>query len=184
MRISDWSSDVCSSDLPALLALVIVYGTFRWVWRAELDHTAVPPPDAPPLAEIDRWQIAKGLAATLLLVALFATPEPREVGALAIAAALLASRKLGSRAMIGAVDWHLLLLFACLFTVTAALAGTGLAAEGLAWLADHGLLPDKLALLAPLTLLMSNTIGNVPAVILLMTVWPTPPEGALSIGRA
>src|SRR3546814_11279781 len=26
---------------------------------------------------------------------------------------------------------------------------------------------------------MSNTIGNVPAVILLMTVWPTPPEGAL-----
>src|SRR3546814_1804254 len=106
MRISDWSSDVCSSDLPALLALVIVYGTVRWVWRAELDHTAVPPPDAPPLAEIDRWQIAKGLAATLLLVALFATPEPREVGALAIAAALLASRKLGSRAMIGAVDWQ------------------------------------------------------------------------------
>src|SRR3546814_19883359 len=26
---------------------------------------------------------------------------------------------------------------------------------------------------------MSNTIGNVPAVILLMTVWPPPPEGAL-----
>src|SRR3546814_20084173 len=110
MRISDWSSDVCSSDLgqrggldfwhfvavcgvPALLALVIVYGTVRWVWRAELDHTAVPPPDAPPLAEIVRWQIAKGLAATLLLVALFATPEPREVGVLAIPAALAATRQ-------------------------------------------------------------------------------------------
>ena len=34
--------------------------------------------------------------------------------------------------MIGAVDWHLLLLFACLFGVTAAFAKTGLAQDGIA----------------------------------------------------
>ena len=32
-------------------------------------------------------------------------------------------------------------------------------------LAAHGLLPDRVALLAPVALLLSNTIGNVPAVV-------------------
>jgi Na+/H+ antiporter NhaD/arsenite permease-like protein len=36
-----------------------------------------------------------------------------------------------------------------------------------------------LTLLTPLTLLMSNTIGNVPSVILILQVWPNPPKGAL-----
>ena len=40
-------------------------------------------------------------------------------------------------------------------------------------------MPDNLAVLTPLTLLMSNTIGNVPSVILLLQVWPDPPQGAL-----
>ena len=73
---------------------------------------------------------------------------------------------MSSRETIGAVDWHLLLLFACLFGVTAAFAKTGLAQEGLDWLAAQGLLPDRLVVMAPLTLAASNTIGNVPAVIL------------------
>jgi Na+/H+ antiporter NhaD/arsenite permease-like protein len=42
------------------------------------------------------------------------------------------------------------LLFACLFTVTAAFAGTSLAADGLAWLGARALLPDNIAVLAPL----------------------------------
>ena len=46
-------------------------------------------------------------------------------------------------------------------------------------LEEHGLMPDNLAVLAPLTLLMSNTIGNVPSVILLLQIWPDPPRGAL-----
>jgi len=40
-------------------------------------------------------------------------------------------------------------------------------------------MPDNLALLTPLTLLMSNTIGNVPSVILLLQIWPNPPQGPL-----
>jgi Na+/H+ antiporter NhaD/arsenite permease-like protein len=32
--------------------------------------------------------------------------------------------------------------------------------------------------LAPLTLFMSNVFGNVPSVILLLQIWPNPPEGA------
>lgn len=162
---------------PALLGLVIVYVVVRRQWAAELAvaPAAVPSPSPPP----DRWQTAKGAAAALALVALFSSELPREIGALVIAALLLASRRLASRDMIGAVDWHLLLLFACLFVVTGAFAATGLAAEGVAWLSSQALLPERLSVMAPLMLAASNGIGNVPAVMLLLSVWPQPSPGAL-----
>jgi Na+/H+ antiporter NhaD/arsenite permease-like protein len=168
--------------VPAAVAMVLVWATVRHVWRDAL--TAPPaPPAAPPPPAVDRWQIGKGLLATLLLVILFATPLPREVGALALAALLLASRRMASRDMLGAVDWHLLLLFSCLFTVTAAFAATGVAQQAMAWLEAHRLLPGTLAVLAPLSLALSNGIGNVPAVVLITAVWPQAPEGAM-IGLA
>ena len=73
-----------------------------------------------------------------------------------------------SRNMIGAVDWHLLLLFVCLFGVTDAFAKTGVAQDGLVWLEQMGLLPQRLNVMMPATLVSSNTIGNVPSVILLI----------------
>jgi len=100
-------------------------------------------------------------------------------GALVIAGLLLLSRKLSSRDMVGAVDWHLLLLFACLFTVTAAFASTGYTEAAFRWAEAQGYLPNRLSVLAPLSLAMSNTVGNVPAVILLLTVWPSPSPQAL-----
>ena len=60
---------------------------------------------------------------------LFATPLPREIGALIIAALLLANRKITSRTMIATVDWPLLLLVACLFAITGALNQAGVAAQ-------------------------------------------------------
>lgn len=164
--------------VPALLSLPVVFVVIRLVWARSLTRPE-PPRDLPPPAVVDRWQMAKAVTATALLVILFFTPEPREIGALAIAALLLASRRLPSREMIGGVDWHLLLLFACLFAVTAAFADTGLPERALGWLAERELLPDRLSVLTPLALAMSNSIGNVPAVILLLTVWPDPPTGAL-----
>ncbi|MBX6320703.1 MAG: anion transporter [Rhodospirillaceae bacterium] len=167
---------------PAAAGLLIVFAAVWLVWRPVLTRVDPALAGAHALAgggTADRLQIAKGTVATLVLIALFATPVPREVGAMAVAAALLISRKLATREMLGAVDWHLLLLFMCLFAVTGTFAETGLAANGLAWLAAHGVLPDRLAVLAPLSLAMSNGIGNVPSVILLLQIWPAPPEGAL-----
>ncbi len=162
---------------PALLSLALVYGVVRWQWRHALVMPApepVPAPAKPP----NVWQTAKGVVALLGLAALFATPLPRDIGALVIAAVLLASRRMASRDMIGAVDWHLLLLIACLFIVTQSFAAVGLATDGLAWLLERQLLPDNLAVMTPLLVLLSNSIGNVPAVILMLSVWPHPPAGA------
>jgi len=165
-----WSFlSVCAP--PALIALVVVYSAVALAWHREL-KAATPPGEQFDPPALDRWQLLKAAIGTAALILLFATPLPRDIGALVIAALLLLSRRLHSRDVIGAVDWPLLLLFACLFVITHAFAETGLAQDAVTYLARHGLLPDSLAVLAPLSLIASNTIGNVPFVVLLLSVWP------------
>jgi Na+/H+ antiporter NhaD/arsenite permease-like protein len=163
---------------PALAALALSWACVaalqRGRWRTE---SRAPLPDAPLFA--NGVQLAKGAVATAALIALFSTGVPREVSALLIAGALIVNRRISSRAMLAEVDWNLLLLFICLFAVTGAFAETSAARSAFAWLADRGLLPDRLAALAPLALVASNTIGNVPAVVLLLKVWPDPPQQAM-----
>lgn len=174
----DFQAYVAYALPPTIACLAITYVAVTATWR--LAPAAGTAPDETPPPQIDRFQLAKGIAAIAVLIALFLTPLPRELAALAVAGALLMSRKLSSRAMIGAVDWQLLLLFVCLFGVTAAFAGTGLSQDGLSWLAAQGLVPDRLAVLTPLTLAASNTIGNVPAVILFIQLVPDLSQGALT----
>ena len=166
---------VCS--LPALAALLVTFAVVWLVWREAL---AVPAAAAAAASQpLDRWQFGKAVLAGLVLVGLFATPVPRELAALVVAAALLVSRRLSRREMISAVDWHLILLFACLFLVNAALAGTGLPAQVLDSAAGAGLLPDRLTVLTAFSVAASNTIGNVPAVVMLLSLWPHASAGVL-----
>ena len=170
---------------PALACMAVVYAVVALQWRGRwTDGASAPIPGAAAEAAAvpifgNRWQFLKAVAATVVLLALFLTPVPREIGALAIAALLLASRKVASRDMIEAVDWNLLLLFVGLFMVTGALGATPVANGAVEALSGRHLLPDRLTVLAPLSLVMSNTIGNVPSVILLLKLWPAPPAGAL-----
>jgi len=163
---------------PVIVSLAFVYGAVALTWKSSLAASSSDTPSAP--VTLDRFQTAKGLIAIAALIVLFLTPLPRELGALAVAGVLLLSRRLSSREMIGAVDWHLLLLFTCLFGVTAAFAETGLAQEGLQGLAEAGFLPQSLSVMLPVTLASSNTIGNVPAVILILKLLPGLPDGVLS----
>src|SRR5262245_20821744 len=167
---------------PALAALVVVFVAVRLAWARALAAPAagiVGVSNNLPPAALDRRQTAKAFGATLVLLALFATPVPRELAALAVAGVLLTSRRYATRDMLASVDWPLLLLFTGLFVVNAALAETGKPADALAALAHAGVLPDRLAIMAPLMLVLSNTIGNVPAVVMLLGVAPGMPAGAL-----
>jgi Na+/H+ antiporter NhaD/arsenite permease-like protein len=160
-----------------LVSLAIVYGVVAWHWRAALAHEAAPHHGAVP--QPDRWQTGKGVLAAIVLVALFTTSVPRDLAALVVAAVLLVNRRVASRDMIARVDWGLLLLFACLFLVTGAFSSLGLAGQAMDWLGHRGVLPESLAVMAPLMLLLGNTISNVPAVMLILSVWHNPPEGAM-----
>jgi len=159
--------------VPAVVALCAVFAVIWFRWRGRMANVEALPADLPevPIHPHDRIQSLKGIVAVVALLVCFMTPIRPENGGLLIAALLLASRKLTSRAMIAAVDWPLLLLFACLFAVTGALRDTGIPYQIIASLRSHGLMPENLALLTPLTLLMSNTIGNVPSVILILQTW-------------
>jgi Na+/H+ antiporter NhaD/arsenite permease-like protein len=171
-----------AGGLPALVSLGIVFATVWFVWRDRMSASVLAVTREVPDVVFhphDRNQTLKGIVALLSLLLLFAADVPRVVGALVIAAILLANRKFTSRTMIAAVDWPLLLLFACLFGVAGSLAKSGLIWPLVDRLQGAGLMPESLAVLTPLTLLMSNTIGNVPATILLVQIWPSPPQGAL-----
>ncbi len=166
--------------VPALLGLATVFAVTWFLWHDRME-APVPEGGVPevPRHPHDRQQTWKGLAGMALLLMLFASPLPREVGGLLIAAALLTNRRFTNRIMIAALDWPLLLLLVCMFAITGALADTGVPFAMISWLGDHGMLPTNLFVLTPFTLLTSNTFGNTPTAILLLQIWPNPPKGPL-----
>jgi Na+/H+ antiporter NhaD/arsenite permease-like protein len=168
--------------VPAMFSLVVVFAVVWLQWHTRITRTVLAATlDRPQVTvhPLDRNQVIKGVVALLALLVLFATPLPREIGALIIAAVLLANRKITSRTMIAAVDWPLLLLVSCLFAITGSLNHAGIAAPLLEYLTDHGLLPASLALLTPFSVVTSNAIGGVPASMLFLQLWPAAPSGAL-----
>lgn len=118
---------------------------------------------------LNRWQSAKGLAIAGALIAVFLlTDVPRDVAALTGAGLLLMSRKMHSTHTLGLVDWELLILFIGLFVVNGALQHTGVTQQAIDALAAHGVVLSDPANLFIGTLLLSNVVSNVPAVMLLL----------------
>jgi len=163
--------------VPALMALLCVQAVVMTVWRGRWTLPQAAP--MPPMPPLDRRALSKAGLAVLALLVLFATPWDHSSGVLAVAGALLISRRQSTRSMLALVDWPLLLLFAGLFVVTEALVLTDLPAVAVRYLAEAGLGPQHLGVLLPVTLAGSNGIGNVPLVILLLAVWPSLSAGTL-----
>lgn len=167
---------------PVLLGLAATWGVIAWQargrWRTVL---ADPPPERrQDVAPYDRWQSAKGLAiASALLTVFIFSDMPREIAALTGAGLLLTSRKLHSTKMLGLVDWELLILFIGLFVVNHALAQTGLTAAAVRTLADAGVPLADPGPLFVATLLLSNVVSNVPAVMLLLPAATEPFSGPM-----
>lgn len=164
--------------IPALLGLAVVWAVLvrygRGNWHLP---TPLPELDAP---EFDSWQTGKGLIILTLLTAAFLfAPWPREVVALGAAALLLTSRRMASRNILGLVDWQLLVLFIALFVVTHALAASGMLASALQALAAAGLDLSAPATLFATTVVLSNLVSNVPAVMLLLPAAEHPLAGPI-----
>jgi len=170
----DFTAFLLACGVPALIGLLIVYGVigFGPMTRAAFD----PVPNGSALDEgtaiiLDRLMLIKAVAATLAVIAIFIFVEDRALWSLLIVAVLLLSRRLGTDQVLGRVDWHLLALFCGLFIVTGAMAGDDAIA---AFFRDalSGLRIDNPAVLATLSLAGSNTIGNVPLVMMLLSLGP------------
>jgi Na+/H+ antiporter NhaD/arsenite permease-like protein len=164
---------------PVLLGLLVIWALIAWQsrgrWAApesDAAHPAALERREEDQAPLDLWQTVKGLAVTAALVAvfLFVPAWPRDVAALTGAGLLLMSRKLHSNKMLGLVDWELLILFIGLFVVNRALQQTGVVAGIVANLSGAGVNLDQTGPLFVATLVLSNVVSNVPAVMLLLPV--------------
>jgi len=155
------------AGIPAAIGMGVVWLVIRGVYQSRWQlETPVPRVDGAPY---DRWQTMKGCAVVVAVMAAFLfTGWPRELVALAAAGALLMSRRMASRDMLGLVDWQLLVLFAGLFIVNAAMAQSGHLATAFDTLRASGIDVARPATLFGVTVLLSNLVSNVPAVMLLL----------------
>jgi Na+/H+ antiporter NhaD/arsenite permease-like protein len=156
---------------PAAVALLLSYLLLCLFFRKDFnrrqearDETAI----LQPLPRFDRWQSAKGLIVVGLLMALFLTPIPREMSAIAAAGILLCSRRMKSRDMLQLVDWHLITLFCALFVMVHGIETTGLPGTLLATLRSARVDLHDLFTLSGVSVLLSNLVSNVPATMLLI----------------
>jgi Na+/H+ antiporter NhaD/arsenite permease-like protein len=164
------------AGVPAVVGLALVWGVIAWQYRGDwLSDQAVSHVAA---TELNRWQTTKGLIVVSVLMGAFLfAPWPREIVALAAAGVLLLSRRMNTRRMLGQVDWQLLVLFAGLFVVNHALAQTGALQRGWQWLGAAGVDVSRPSWLFVSTVVLSNLVSNVPAVMLLLPQATSHPLG-------
>jgi Na+/H+ antiporter NhaD/arsenite permease-like protein len=159
--------------LPVVLGLLALWALLAWtVHRGvllvdpEANQLAAMTAEAP---RFDAWQTFKGLFVALALVGVFLfTDWPRDVASLVAAGFLLLSQRFHSSKVMGLIDWPLLILFMGLFVVNHALQDTGLVQQALDGLAAKGLHFSEPGVLFGATLVLSNLVSNVPAVMLLL----------------
>ncbi|MFO1332793.1 MAG: SLC13 family permease [Rubrivivax sp.] len=167
----DFGAYLLEAAVPVVLGLVLLWLLLLPSLRQAPQPAPAPQP-VPPAGDdlpFDRWQTAKGLAVAAALVAVFLfTGWPHDVAALVGAGALLLSQRFHSSRVMGLIDWELLILFFGLFIVNGALERTGLTAQAVQALADAGVRLGDPAPLFAATLLLSNLVSNVPAVMLLL----------------
>lgn len=154
---------------PAALEPHSLHGSGESIDRAERETGRVSDHVTNAGPPFDRWHTAKGLVlAAALLLAFFFTGLPREGVALAAAGIILLSRRFHTRALLGLVDWELLVLFAGLFIVNGTLLESGLMSDAQQWLAGRGIDAAEPATLFLITPVLSIAVSNVPAVMLLL----------------
>ncbi len=159
---------LAAASVPSVLGLFLTWAVivrlhrFRWEKETVLSAASQAP-------AFDRWESSKGGAVLLVLVVAFLfAPVPRELVAMAGAGLLLCSRKMRSREFLALVDWQLLVLFVALFVVNRVMVTSGNLERMMGGIAGTGLDVSHPAWLFGLTVVLSNLVSNVPAVMLLL----------------
>ena len=132
-------------------------------------RSAPGPTSAPePPARARRRDLALPLLTLAAVIVAFFAGARLSVATLAAAAFLITAARRDAAATFARIDWPLLVFFAGLFVVVAALRDTGLVADAWAWAAPHLGLGDApgLAGFTAFAAVGSNVVSNVPMVLL------------------
>src|SRR5208282_2401989 len=159
------------SIAPVLFALGCAYAIIWMLSRKTLQRAAFPPTSAQhAYRPFDRGHTVKGLVILAIVIALFFSPLPKEIVALAAAGIHIASRKFRTEELLGLVDWPILVLFMGLFVIAGAFQTTGYGEQAVRWFASNGLNLQSLPMLAVVTAVLSNLLNNSAAAMLLLNV--------------
>ena len=159
-----------AAALPSLLSLVPVWAVIVVLYRGRWDLPAGDAVEGPPPAvPLDRVETAKAAIVTVAVVAAFCLASwPRDLVALGAGALLLLNRRIASADVMKHVDGNLFILLGGLFVVNAALAATGLPQHAIGQIRAWGLdLQHPLSLFVAMGVL-SDIVGNNPAVLLIL----------------
>lgn len=172
--------------LPALLSLPLVWGIVAFLYRNRWQQAGQGTDAAPPVPPqpLDRVETAKaGLVTLAVMLAFVLTDWPHDMVALGAAAVMLVNRTVSSRDVLKAVDGNLLLLLMGLFVVNAAFAATGLPQKAITGLSAAGIDLTHAPVLYGVVSVLSNILGNNPAVMLLAPFVTQAPD-AQALGAA
>jgi len=158
--------------LPSVLALPVVWAVvallYRGRWRLAAAAAPAGAAQGAGAAAVNWRETAKAAAVTLGVVGAFMlTDWPKELVALGGASLLLVNRRIASSDVLARVDGDLLLMLMGLFVVNAALAATGLPQALLGAMRGWGVDIDQPLWLLGVASVLSNVVGNNPAVMLL-----------------
>jgi len=167
----DFGRYILWSIAPVLFALGCAYAIIWMLSRKTLQPAAFPPTGAQHAHQpFDHGHTIKGLVILAIVIALFFSPLPKEIIALAAAGIHIASRKFRTEKLLGLVDWPILVLFMGLFVIAGAFQTTGYGEQAVRWLAGNGVDLQSLPMLAVVTAILSNLLNNSAAVMLLLNV--------------
>jgi Na+/H+ antiporter NhaD/arsenite permease-like protein len=161
--------------LAAVWAVVALAYRGRWTAAGADGSTDEAPEEERPFLPRQATK-AVALASGAFVAFLFA-PWPRELVALAAAGIVLSGRRFHSREILKMIDWQLLVLFVGLFVVNGTLGDSGLADRALTTLGARGVDVTHPAWLFGSSVVLSNLVSNVPAVMLLLPMATAPHDG-------
>jgi Na+/H+ antiporter NhaD/arsenite permease-like protein len=148
----------------AVVGLGVSVLLIAWAYRAEFAGAAALPA-VRPRVRVNRALVARGLAATAILILLFFVGQPPAKAAIVVGGLLLLTRRVKSERIYAEIDWSLLLMFAGLFIIVAGAQHMLLTPERIAAVGRMHL--DQIPVLSLVTAVLSNLVSNVPAVLML-----------------
>lgn len=166
------------SLIPCMLGLIatwlIIHYQVNGKWNEEGRSIE---PDVIPY---DAWQCLKGILVICVLLGFFLfTNLPRDSLSLVAAGVLLMSRRMASQTMLNFIDWQLLVLFIGLFIVNRSFLQVYDMSFLPAFLANYGVDLSSPNWISAISLVLSNIVSNVPAVMLLLPFIHTHFDGAI-----
>ncbi|MEN6412288.1 MAG: SLC13 family permease [Veillonellales bacterium] len=152
----------------SFIGLIAAYAAIAYFYRKELEGCFITPSQNH--INIHPYLIAKSLVVLMLvLVAYLAGYDLALVSCLG-GAALLITRRVKPNKVYASVDFNLLVIFIGLFIIVAGVENSGLITLVFDHLSFSGF--NSMGLFAAITLVLSNVVSNVPAVLLMKFLIP------------